>query len=516
VNVVFDSKCEAYFEYGTAPESLSWRTDTLVVDSNLPAERVLSGLLPNTRYYYRTCYRRQGVSAFSVSDLHTFVTRRPKGSDFVFTVEADPHPYDKKCYAPLWDIALRNQLNDGADFMLDLGDTFGDDHEAQGITSARVKELMLDERPHFGVACHSLPLFFCIGNHEGESGYYLLQTPPDNIAVYESLWRKEYYPNPYPDSFYSGNTDVEGYGIGMPENYYSWEWGDALFVVLDSWRYSTASVKPRGWEWTLGKKQYDWLKGVLENSTAKYRFVFCHHIMGECRGAVDVANSYEWGGMDNGRDRFAENRAGWDMPIHQLLLKNKVNILFQGHDHVYAYEKLDDLVYQTLPMPSDSSYTLGYIANAAAFRGTVLTGSGHLRVKVSADSVQVDFVHARLPKDEGTVKNGQVAFSYSVKAPQTERIEDVSSTVPSAWLQSTADGRLIVRTAYNVGRPCEIILNYMDGTVAAIYKFTTLDDGMTVMLPRTSAIARYPKLCIARLVVDKSVVARSKIIVKTI
>lgn len=166
------------------------------------------------------------------------------------------------------------------------------------------------------------------------------------MATYETLWRKRYYPNPFPDDFYSGNTSFEDYGMGQPENYYSFEWGDALFVVIDAWRYYTASVKPRNWDWTIGKTQYDWLKQTLETSTAKYKFVFCHHVMGETRGGIAVATGFEWGGMDNGTNKFAINRPGWAMPIHQLMVANHVNIFFQGHDHLYARESLDSLVYQ--------------------------------------------------------------------------------------------------------------------------------------------------------------------------
>jgi len=513
INAVFGNKCDVFFEYGFYPSAYTSVTDTVSVEANASVEKVLSGLSPNTRYYYRTRYRLSGTSAFLSGEDHSFMTQRTKGSKFVFTVEADPHPYDKKCYSSLWDIALNNQLNDGADFMIDLGDTFGDDHEAVGITSARVKELMLNERPHFGVACHSLPLFFCIGNHEGESGYYLQQTPPDNIAVYETLWRKQYYPNPYPDDFYSGNNDMENYGMDKPGNYYSWEWGDALFVVLDSWRYSTASVKPRGWEWTLGEKQYNWLKSVLENSNAKYKFVFCHHIMGECRGAVSVATSYEWGGLDNDKDEFSIERPGWEMPIHQLLQKNKVNILFQGHDHVFAYEKLNDVVYQTVPMPSDSSYTLGYIANASAFKGTTLTGTGHIRVTVCPDSVKVDFVNSRLPKDEESIKNRDVSYSYSVRPAASVGISTIEAVTGDTKLLCSSNGELIVTTSKRINRPCEIILNGIDGSEIICYKFATLDNGMKIHVG-SGCYSSHPKLCIARLLIDGLTVSCLKMVLR--
>lgn len=418
MNILFDAKVIFYVEYGTTSGNYSGKNQENRTDANVPFVETLTNLSAYTRYFYRISYRLTSEIKWKVSPEYSFQTWRPPGKSFSFTIEADPHPYDKKCYHPLWDIALQNQLNDNADFMIDMGDTFGDDHEPFTITNEEIRQLHLDDREYFGKICHSLPLFFCLGNHEGESGYYLLQAPPNNIATYGTLWRKYYYSTPFPDGFYSGNTQSEPNGIGLPENYYAWEWGDALIVVLDAYRYYTASAKPRGWDWTIGKSQYDWLKQILENSRAKFKFVFAHHVLGEARGGALIAKQYEWGGYDGKGSNweFTKNRPGWEMPLHQLMVKNKVNIFFQGHDHLFAREELNGLIYQTIPMPSDSSYTLGMIANADAFEGVKLAGSGHLKVTVSDKQVQVDFVNAVLPKDEtADLKNGDVSFSYTIQ-----------------------------------------------------------------------------------------------------
>jgi hypothetical protein len=417
VNVVFNQQVQVYFEWGTLSGNYPGSTQPVTAGANEPAEIKLSGLVADSRYYYRTRYKTPGETTYKAGTEHTFMTQRAPGTTFRFTVESDPHPYDKKCYPPLWNIALQNQLNDGADFMIDMGDTFGDDHNPFTITNKEVQELHIDARSYFARVCHSLPFFFCMGNHEGESGYYLLQTPPDNLAVYETLWRKQYWPNPFPDGFYSGNISQEAYGIGMAENYYAWEWGDALFVVLDAYRYYTVSAKPGKWDWTIGKIQYDWLKSTLEKNTAKFKFVFIHHLLGEARGAVNLAKQFEWGGYDQKGTtwEFTSNRTGWEMPIHQLLVKNKVSVLFQGHDHLYAREELDGLIYQTVPMPSDSSYTLGMIANGDAFGGIKMAGSGHIRITVSPEKATVDFINALLPEDETPQKkNGSIQYSYSI------------------------------------------------------------------------------------------------------
>ena len=43
-------------------------------------------------------------------------------------------------------------------------------------------------------------------------------------------------------------------------------------------------------------------------------------------------------------------------PIHQLLMANDVSAFFHGHDHQYAYEMRDGIVYQELPSAGFSGY----------------------------------------------------------------------------------------------------------------------------------------------------------------
>jgi hypothetical protein len=52
------------------------------------------------------------------------------------------------------------------------------------------------------------------------------------MTVWANALRKKYFPNPRPDGFYTGNATPDK-TAGLLENYYAWEWSDALFVVLD-------------------------------------------------------------------------------------------------------------------------------------------------------------------------------------------------------------------------------------------------------------------------------------------
>jgi hypothetical protein len=435
IRIVPKVSLQIYYEYGTSSTVYSTQSETVQSTANVPVIVTLQKLNANTRYYYRIRYKTSGASSFTAGSQCTFMTQRAHGSTFVFTITGDSHLYDKKGIPVMMRATMQNISQDHPDFDFEMGDTFGDDHTPSTTTQRDMMQLHLNYMAYIGMICHSAPFFLVIGNHEAESGYYLLQTPPNNIGVYGTLARKYYYSFPSPNNFYSGNTTVEGYGMGQPQNYYAFEWGDALFVVLDVYRYPTASDSPGLWDWTLGKQQYDWFKSTLETSHAKFKFVLAHHVRGYGRGADTLLKYFEWGGYENNGTNYSfnTNRPGWAMPIHQLMVQNKVNILFQGHDHLFAAEQRDGLVYQEVGMPSDSTYMIGYLANADAYTGVTLTGTGHMRVTVSPESTKVDYVSAYLPRDtNATHRNGSVAYTYTVM-PKTTSVENVAR-IPSKFV----------------------------------------------------------------------------------
>lgn len=451
-SILFDAPMEYYLEYGTTSGTYTTVSSTINSLANEPNEVDLTGLLPNTRYFYRLEYRLTGGGSFTATPEYSFHTQRAPGSTFTFTIEADEHLYDKKGVASIYQICLDNQAQDQPDFMLSLGDIFGDDHQPDSITSGALDTLHRNYRPFLGELCHSVPFYVCLGNHEGESDYYLAQNPPNNLAIWGTEWRKHYYPNPFPNDFYSGNMDEEPWGIGNPENYYAWAWGDALFVVMDVYRdQCDTSASPGGWNWSLGLPQYTWLKTTLEGSTATHKFVFAHHVRGWGRGAAGIAPFFEWGGYANNGTtyQFDNKRPGWGSPIHQLFVDNGVDVFFQGHDHLFAREELDGVVYQEVPMPSDSTYRIGMLANADAYlTPDTLEGSGHIRVTVGPQCVTVDFVRVWLPADtlDGTHDNREVAFSYTIGNCTTSAEESAAQEQGiDLWPNPARDG-VSVRT----------------------------------------------------------------------
>ncbi|TWU45104.1 hypothetical protein Q31b_02750 [Novipirellula aureliae] len=153
------------------------------------------------------------------------------------------------------DVYLRTLGNvrvDQPDFHFALGDTF---MTGKYIKPERAEPQYLAQRYCLGQLCHSAPLYFAFGNHDGEAGNR-------GSNVWATLTRKRYLPNPFPDDLFTGNDQSER-GIGLPENYYQFEWGDAQFIVLDPFRHTTIRSRGRSsdnWHWTLGEHPYQWLK----------------------------------------------------------------------------------------------------------------------------------------------------------------------------------------------------------------------------------------------------------------
>lgn len=427
---------EMYFEWGLSPGSYTHQSPVVCVPGGTPHVVRLERLRPDMRYYYRLRYRPAEGGPFEAGPPRTFHTARARGSSFAFAIVADSHlqelGWTPNGYA-LYRRTLQNVSWDAPDFLLDMGDAIHSEMYA-GRDVADYSEAIdrhLDERPYLDLACHSAPYYLVLGNHEGEQGWRLNGTPW-NVAVWAANARKLIYPLPQPDDFYTGDR-YEAPFVGRRENYYAWEWGDALFVVLDPYWYTPRC--PHGdihypgsgdnWDWTLGRDQYDWLAYTLQGSSATFKFVFAHHMTGGVntygRGGIEAAShalggrgSFEWGGEAlDGTYAFDCYRPGWGVPIHALLVANGVTIFFHAHDHVFARQELDGVIYQECPQPSDAAYSTGYYALGEYVAGDVVPNTGHVRVTVAPQQVTVDYVRAYLPGDG---PNGEVAYSYTVPA----------------------------------------------------------------------------------------------------
>ncbi|MBU6413977.1 MAG: metallophosphoesterase [Planctomycetes bacterium] len=330
---------------------------------------------------------------------------------------------------------------------------------------------------------HSVPLFMVLGNHDGEKG--TSGTGADDIGPWSYEQRTSRFPQPVTGAgplgdgtFYTGFTAMKD---GVGSNYYAFEWGDALFIVLDPYWSTTDRIRGGGggggkggagggergggggqggqggqrpndeplkptdssWTSTLGRTQYDWLTKTLEGTKAKYRFVFIHHLVGgmggaESRGGVESSPHFEWGGKNaDGSPGFAQHRAGWALPIHDLLVKHRVSAVFHGHDHLYVSSQRDGVVYQCVPQPGNPRGNTRTATQYGYVSGTLHGSPGHVRVRVEADKATVEFVRTALagaaegngrgnqdrrgPGGAGGEANDAIVHSYTIApvAPAT-------------------------------------------------------------------------------------------------
>lgn len=450
ISLLTSAAAEIYFEYGSNQNNLSQQTKTINIVSNSPAEIVLENLPASKRCYYRLCWKQNTEKDFIKEKTRSFHTKRHKKEAFVFTITADSHLGTlKHCDPALYQTTLDNLAKDNSDLHFSLGDDF----RASKVNEPnynKIEQLYINQRQHLGTVCDSVPYFFILGNHELEAKSYYDGTE-NCIASWSTMARKKYIPNPYPDSFYSGSdSSAEG---ASRQNYFAFEWGDALFVTLDVFWYSAFSPEdnefkkqqhseefrgmskeermqarqnnkikgeknkdaPRKnqWDFSIGKEQYQWLCETLEKNKSKYKFVFGHHVMGSCRGAVEWADKFEWGGHNrHGENEFSKNRPGWKMPIHDLFVKNNVTAFFQGHDHLFVRQEKDGVAYITCPMCGDPGYNSYNIESY--FSGDKLSNTGHLKIMISEKEAVMHYIKAVLPDDEAAQgPNGKTAYAWS-------------------------------------------------------------------------------------------------------
>jgi autotransporter-associated beta strand protein len=447
INVVPDANATIYYEYGTASGAYTQQTPPVAALASQPAEVILSGLQPNTRYFYRMRYEAAAnPGTWTARNEYQFRTQRAAGSTYSFVLTSDSHVNLQLGTLSQWQTTLDMIAADRPDFMIDLGDTFAMDNGTTSVTSAAAADqVYLFQRSAgiLGRASHSVPMFFAMGNHENEEGWNFNDANPQPIWGMRA--RKKYFPQPSPltaPGFYSANTDpVEANDVTAPnshvigsdqyrEDYYAWTWGDALFVVFDPFHYTMQN--PYGasagegnddpaagdrWNWTMGIQQHQWLNNVLSTSTAKYKFLFAHHMLGGTqnyvRGGAEPAHQFEWGGYNAdgttwGWDTRRPAAAGWIKPVRQMMIDYDVTAFFHGHDHQFAYEQRDGMVYQEVPAASQGT-TSGFGSyNSSPYLVSQSSNSGYLRVTISPSQALVEYV-----KTTGT-NVGQVQYSYTM------------------------------------------------------------------------------------------------------
>lgn len=420
-SVLVMKDARARIVYGAQGGTQDSSTAVFELKAGEPREVELGALHGDAAWEYRLIDADSGQPLLDAGGRGTFRTCRARGSSFTFTVTADPH-LDEFTDSALYRRTMESIRAESPDFHIDLGDTFMTGKHADRESAARQYAA---QRYWFGLIGRTTPLFLVIGNHDGEEDFRPGAADAGGLAVWSNTQRKRYFPDPTPSAFYSGNSAPQP-NAGLLQDYFAWEWGDALFVALDPYWHSGFTRGGREpWSMSLGKAQYEWLSRTLRGSKARFKFVFIHQLVGGldagARGGAEAAALYEWGGRNaEGRDEFAARRPGWEMPIHRLLVETGVQIVFHGHDHFFARQELDGVVYQLVPQPAHRNFRNHTAAEYGYRSGDFLPNSGHLRVSVTPERTTVDYVRTaddRMGR-QGVV-NGRTALTYGCDATGT-------------------------------------------------------------------------------------------------
>lgn len=240
-------------EYGSTPPYKDYHFSK--EDKSTIHEVTLERLKLQTIYHYRV------ISANDTeqinSDLYSFKTAVRIDSPFTFAVGGDnQNKIQQECWARITEGIYAER----PDLVLNTGDivTWGhvqDDWFTKFLQPAA--QLM-----------HYVPMYVSIGNHEEDAPWF-----------YDYL--------SYPE----------------PENYYSFDYGNAHFTALDSNQWVDLSP---------GSEVFKWLEKDLAQSNATWKFVFFHHPP-YCAGASSL-----------------ESRQ-----LVPLFEKYGVDIVWNGHIHKY-------------------------------------------------------------------------------------------------------------------------------------------------------------------------------------
>lgn len=359
------SVAKVYIEYGYTKSGYPFKSTIFSLSKSGTQNISITNLKPNNRVYFRVRYALNGGKNFVAMAQQNLLTA-VAGKANTFAVQADPH-MDENSSADVYNGTLKQIVAASPAFLMDLGDIFMVD-KLQDKSEKNIRarfELMKS----YYAKLENVPLKITLGNHDGELGYSSFNT---------KKYRKEYFPEQ------TGELA-----------YFSFTGPDQLHIALDPFTYTTQNPKVDGWQWTLGKTQYDWLQSTLENSQEKYKFIYIHHLLvgdAQSRGGTEIAKYNEWGGYNkDGTYGFDANRPGWGKPIHQLLMDHKVSIVFKGHDHLYVKQELDGIVYQTVPQPSHPGDKID-VTQYGYLGGKGVGGSGFMKVTTDTAGIQVEFI----------------------------------------------------------------------------------------------------------------------------
>ena len=336
-------------EWGTDPTNL----DNALTNSTSTSKHVfeLAGLAPNTHYYYQTSTDFGYISA-----VDDFYTAKPEDlSNFTFLHYGD-------CG---YDNSVQNQIAG----LMEAEDA------AFGVVAGDVDQGVGDnyDEVFFGVyqdilkrSCH----FTAIGNHD---------TYADNAATYL-------------DAFYLPNNNPQ-----QSERYYSFTWGNAKFICLDS-----------NIPYVDGTEQHDWLVEELKCNNQQWLFVFFHHPPWTNAWSADYYIPLT--------DYFLyQGNVDMRTTIVPLFEQYNVDFVLNGHSHCYQRGELNGVKY-VISGGAGSSIIDFNTNNNSPNIDTEMYINQYVRFSIQSDTASYTCIDDQgvVVDSVGAIKSSWTAFNPSI------------------------------------------------------------------------------------------------------
>tara|TARA_B100000609_G_scaffold194639_1_gene187497 strand:+ start:19588 stop:22137 length:2550 start_codon:yes stop_codon:yes gene_type:complete len=279
--------------YGTAPNQLTKSVQTTQKDTQ--HELKITGLTPNTRYYYAVGTTSKQLQGGSSS--YTFKTAPTVGSKqpFRFWVVGDSGT-GLPAQSQVRDAMSKYVGNKKPDIYLHMGD--------MAYLDGRDYEFQLQFFNVYKSILRNTVCWPTIGNHEGHTS----RSGPQTGAYY--------------DAYVLPKAGEAGGVASGTEAYYSFDYANVHFVVLDS------HDSPR----TPSGAMLQWLKRDLASTKQKWLIAFWHH------------PPYSKGSHDSDTESQLTEMRKHALPILEAA---GVDLVLAGHSHIYERSYLVHGAYNT-------------------------------------------------------------------------------------------------------------------------------------------------------------------------
>lgn len=250
----------------------------------------LTNLLPGTRYSYRV--RSTASTVTAVSPTNSFSTFKVSG-DLTFLTFGDAGD------GSVASMQLAGTMEQaGADLVVLCGDVMHYVVYHEGQEDLRCLSV-------YGRLMRSLPFYFAMGDHE-------LEGDPSG------KW--------FDSTFYLPTNSATG-----TEHFYSFDHGEAHFVVLYVPTLEAATTVLTNDELYEGSAQFGWLTNDLATSSKPWKFIFLHH-------PLATSGNHRTDTYNENNPHFGTGLFDWQV-LQNLLLpvaqRYGVQMFFAGHSHDY-------------------------------------------------------------------------------------------------------------------------------------------------------------------------------------